>query len=278
MLTGDIRSFADVRAAITGAHPDWIFQLAGQASVAASWNDPATTLAINAGGAVNLLEAVRAEELAPRIILVGSGEQYGAVPAEDNPIKETYPPAPVNPYAVAKQTQDLFGYQYWISYRLPIIRARAFNHFGSFQDDAFVVASLAQQIAEIEAGHRPPTLLVGNLAAQRDFLPVGDVVRAYIALAERGTPGSVYNVGSGAARPISELLDILLSFATCPVEVQRDPARFRPVDSPLIEADTSRIRAETGWEPQIPLDLALRETLDYWRAKTAHVAAQSRYT
>jgi GDP-4-dehydro-6-deoxy-D-mannose reductase len=278
MLTGDIRSLADVRAAITGARPDWIFHLAGQASVAASWNDPATTLAVNAGGAINLLEAVRAEGLAPRIVLVGSGEQYGVVPAENNPIKETYPPAPVNPYAVAKQSQDLFGYQYWVSYRLPIVRARAFNHFGSFQDDAFVVASLAQQIAEIEAGRRPATLFVGNLAARRDFLPVGDVVRAYIALAERGTPGNVYNVGSGAARPVSELLDILLSFATCRIEIQRDPARYRPVDIPLIEADISRIRAETGWEPHIPLDLALRETLDYWRAKTAHMAAQSRRT
>jgi GDP-4-dehydro-6-deoxy-D-mannose reductase len=278
MMTGDIRSLADVRAAITGAHPDWIFHLAGQASVAASWNDPATTLAINAGGAINLLEAVRAEELSPRVVLVGSGEQYGVVPAEDNPIKETYPPAPVNPYAVAKQAQDLFGYQYWVSYRLPVIRARAFNHFGSFQDNAFVVASLAQQIAEIEAGHRPPTLFVGNLEARRDFLPVGDVVRAYIALAERGTPGSVYNVGSGAARSISELLDILLSFAKLPIEVQRDPARFRLLDIPLIEADITHIRAEIGWEPQIPLDLALRETLDYWRAKTGNVAAQSRRT
>jgi GDP-4-dehydro-6-deoxy-D-mannose reductase len=278
MLTGDIRSFADVRAAITGARPDWIFHLAGQASVAASWNDPATTLAINAGGAINLLEAVRAVALSPRIVLVGSGEQYGAVPAEDNPIKETYPPAPLNPYAVAKQTQDLFGYQYWVSYRLPIIRARAFNHFGAFQDDAFVVASLAQQIAEIEAGLRPPTLFVGNLAARRDFLPVADVVRAYIALADRGTPGSVYNVGSGAARPISALLDILLSFAACPIDVQRDPARVRPVDTPLIEADITRIRAETGWEPHIPLDLALRETLDYWRARTTPVAGQSRRT
>src|SRR5262245_2371511 len=137
MLTGDIRSFADMRAVITGARPDWIFHLAGQASVAASWRDPATTLAINAGGAINLLEAVRAEDMSPRIVLVGSGEQYGAAPAEDNPIKETYPPAPVNPYAVAKQAQDLFGHQYWVSYRLPIIRARPFNHFGSFQDDAF---------------------------------------------------------------------------------------------------------------------------------------------
>jgi GDP-4-dehydro-6-deoxy-D-mannose reductase len=278
MLTGDIRSYADIGAAVAGAHPDWIFHLAGQASVAASWHDPATTLAINAGGAVNLLEAVRAEGLSPRIVLVGSGEQYGVVPAEVNPIRETYPPAPVNPYAVAKQAQDLFGYQYWVSYRLPIIRARAFNHFGSFQEDTFVVASLARQIAEIEAGHRPPTVFVGNLEARRDFLPVGDVVSAYVALAERGTPGSVYNVGSGAARPIADLLERLLAFARLPIEVQRDPARFRPVDIPLIEADISRIRAETGWEPHIPLDVALRETLDYWRAKTAQAAAQSRRT
>jgi len=276
LLTGDIRSFADVRAAIVSARPGWIFHLAGQASVAASWSDPAATLAINTGGAINLLESVRAEGIAPRIILVGSGEQYGVVPAEKNPIKETYPPAPVNPYAVAKQAQDLFGYQYWVSYQLPIIRARAFNHFGPFQEDTFVVASLARQIAEIEAGQHPPTLFVGNLAARRDFLPVGEVVRAYIALAERGTPGSVYNVGSGEARPIVELLERLLSVATRPIEVERDPARFRPVDIPLIEADITRIRAETGWEPRIPLDEALRETLNYWRARTADTVAQSR--
>jgi GDP-4-dehydro-6-deoxy-D-mannose reductase len=268
MLTGDIRSFADVRGAIASAHPDWIFHLAGQASVAASWSDPGTTLAINAGGVVNLLEAVRVEGLAPRIVLIGSGEQYGVVPAEDNPIKETYPPAPVNPYAVAKQAQDLFGYQYWVSYRLPIVRARAFNHFGPRQDAVFVVASLARQIAEIEAGLRPPTLYVGNLGARRDFLPVGDVVEAYIALANHGTPGEAYNVGSGVARPISDLLEILLSFATQSIAVQRDPARLRPLDIPLIEADITRIRA-TGWQPRIPLESALRETLEYWRGRVA---------
>jgi GDP-4-dehydro-6-deoxy-D-mannose reductase len=274
LLTGDIRSLRDVRATIDSARPDWIFHLAGQASVAASWDDPGTTLAINAGGAINLLEAVRAERLAPRIALVGSGEQYGVVPAEDNPIKETYPAAPVNPYAVAKQTQDLLGYQYWVSYQLPIVRARAFNHFGPYQDDAFVVASLARQIAEIEAGLRPPTLYVGNLAARRDFLPVGDVVQAYIALVIHGRAGGAYNVGSGKARPVAELLERLLSFATRPIDVQRDPARFRPVDVPLIEADITRIRAEAGWEPRIPLDEALRETLEYWRVRTSDAVKQ----
>jgi GDP-4-dehydro-6-deoxy-D-mannose reductase len=269
VLSGDVRSFADVRTAVAQARPDWIFHLAGQASVAASWGDPATTLAINAGGVIHLLEAVRAEGLTPRIVLVGSGEQYGVVPTEENPIKETYPPAPVNPYAVAKQTQDLFGYQYWVAYQLPIIRARAFNHFGPFQDDAFVVASLARQIAEIDAGVRPPTLLVGNLTMRRDFLPVGDVVAAYLALAEHGTPGAVYNVGSGVVRAIAELLQTLLAFATRPIAIQRDPARVRPVDSPLIAADITRIRAETGWEPRIPLDAALRETLEYWRTVIA---------
>jgi GDP-4-dehydro-6-deoxy-D-mannose reductase len=276
MLVGDVRSFADLRAAIAEAQPNWIFHLAGQASVAASWSDPATTLAINAGGAVHLLEAARAEGSSPRIVLVGSGEQYGVVPAQDNPIKETYAPAPVNPYAVAKQAQDLFGYQYWVSYQLPIIRARAFNHFGPYQDDAYVVASLARQIAEIEVGLRPPILLVGNLSARRDFLPVGDVTAAYLALAERGTPGGVYNVGSGAARSVAEMLDILLSFAPRSIDVQRDPARFRPIDSPLVEADITRIRAETGWEPRVPLELALRETLDYWRAVTANAAREGR--
>jgi GDP-4-dehydro-6-deoxy-D-mannose reductase len=276
LQTGDIRSFDDVRATIVSVRPDWIFHLAGQASVAASWDDPGMTLAINAGGAINLLEAVRSEGLTPRIVLIGSGEQYGVVPAQDNPIKETYPAAPVNPYAVAKQTQDLLGYQYWVSYQLPIVRARAFNHFGPFQDDAFVVASLARQIAEIEAGLRPPVIFVGNLAARRDFLPVGDVVQAYIALVTQGRAGHAYNVGSGEARPIAEILERLLSFATRTIDVQRDPARFRPVDGPLIEADITRIRGETDWEPRIPLDEALRETLDYWRARTGDAVTQGR--
>lgn len=268
-LETDLADAAQVRRAIAQARPDLIFHLAAQASVAASWADPAATLAINAGGALNLLEALRAERLAPRIILIGSGEQYGMVAPDENPIRETCLPRPANPYAVSKAVQDLYGYQYFIAYGLPIIRVRAFNHFGPRQPATLVIASFARQIALIEAGRAEPVLAVGNLQARRDFLPVEDVVRAYLMLAERGHAGEAYNVGSGQARAISEVLEALLERARVPITVRTDPERLRPVDVPLLVADTSRLRADTGWEPTTSFEQALSQILDYWRAAIA---------
>ncbi len=274
-LEGDILKPDSVRAVVAHARPDLIFHLAAQASVPASWQDPAQTLATNAGGAVNLFEAVRSEQLSPRIVLVGSGEQYGLVRPEENPIREDCLPRPANPYAVSKVAQDLFGFQYFVAYGLPILRVRPFNHFGPSQADSFVVSSFAHQIARIEAGLADPTLLVGNLEAQRDLLPVGDVVRAYIAVGERGIPGAAYNVGSGTARSVRHILDGLLALARVPIEIRTDPSRFRPVDVPLLVADTSRLRADTGWAPSTGFEDALRRTLDYWREHVAHVRQSS---
>jgi GDP-4-dehydro-6-deoxy-D-mannose reductase len=256
-----------VRQVIAEVRPDLIFHLAGQASVAASWRDPFGTLAANAGGAVHLFEALRAEGLAPRIVLIGSGEQYGRVRPEDNPIAETCPQQPANPYAVSKVAQDLYGFQYFVSYGLPILRVRAFNHFGPGQADAFVVASFARQIALIEAGMHPPVLLVGNLTAKRDFLPVEDVVRAYIAIAMRGQPGAAYNVGSGVARSIAEIVNTLLGLARTRIEVREDPTRLRPVDLPLLVAEVSHVQSDTGWSPIVPFEAALAGTLEYWRKR-----------
>jgi GDP-4-dehydro-6-deoxy-D-mannose reductase len=254
-----------IRGVIREARPDLVFHLAAQASVAASWADPAGTLATNAGGAVHLLEALRAEVPAARVVLVGSGEQYGLVPPEQNPIREDHCQQPINPYAVAKATQDLFGYQYFKAYGLPVLRVRPFNHFGPGQAPSFVVADFARQIALSELGRRERTLRVGNLSARRDFLPVEDVVQAYLAVAERGQPGQAYNVGSGQGRAIGEILDALLALARVPIALERDPTRFRPVDAPLLTADTTRLREETGWAPQVDFGAALARTLDYWR-------------
>ncbi len=149
------------------------------------------------------------------------------------------------------------------------MRVRAFNHFGPRQSDAFVLPGFARQIALIEAGKAEPVVLVGNLQAKRDFLPVRDVVAAYLAVAERGQPGQVYNVGSGKARSIGEILDLLLTFTNMPIRLREDLARMRPVDIPILEADISRIQAQTGWKPTISFESALKETLDYWRAVIA---------
>jgi GDP-4-dehydro-6-deoxy-D-mannose reductase len=265
-LEADLLNSTQVQRAIARSQPDLVFHLAAQASVAASWQEPARTLQINAGGAIHLFEALRAERLAPRIVLVGSGEQYGLVAPEENPIKEECLPRPANPYAVSKVAQDLAGYQYFVAYGLPIVRVRPFNHFGPRQKEAFVIANFARQIALIEVGRAEPVLPVGNLQARRDFLPVQDMVSAYLALIEQGHPGEAYNVGSGIARSIEEVLAACLELSEVPITIRVDPSRFRPADVPLLVADTARVRAHTDWQPTVDFKKALKETLDYWRA------------
>lgn len=264
-LVADITQPELVRQAVAQVQPDLIVHLAGQPSVAASWSDPEQTLSVNAGGALHLFEALRVERLFPRIILVGSGEQYGMVRIEENPLREESLFRPVNPYAVSKAAQDLYGYLYFVAYGLPILRVRSFNHFGPRQPAIYVVASFARQIALIEAGKAEPVLFVGNLQARRDFLPVEDVVGAYVAIAGQGRPGEAYNVGSGYARSIEEILNLLLSLAKMPITVCEDPTRLRPVDVPLLVADTTRLQAHTGWKPSVDFAWALKQTLDYWR-------------
>lgn len=263
----DITHPASIQRAIAEIRPELIFHLAAQASVATSWSDPAKTLRINAEGAINLLEALRQQHPDTRVVLIGSGEQYGMVTPEENPIREDHPMQPVNPYAVSKVAQDLYGYQYFMAYHMPVLRVRAFNQFGPRQAAQFVIASFARQIALIEANKAAPELATGNLRAQRDFLPVQDAVRAYIAIAQHGTPGAAYNVGSGQAHSIEEMLHLLLSLTSTPIRVYEDPTRLRPIDQPLFVADTTRLQHDTGWQPTITLKDALQQTLDYWRSQ-----------
>jgi GDP-4-dehydro-6-deoxy-D-mannose reductase len=265
LSVADITQPEAVRQVVAEVRPDLVIHLAAQSSVSASWKDPSGTLRVNAGGTIHLLEALRSEQLTPRVVLVGSGEQYGMVRPEDNPIREDCPFRPANPYAASKAAQDLYGYQYFVAYGLPILRARSFNHFGPRQTSTFVIANFARQIALIEAEKAEPVLSVGNLQARRDFLPVEDVVAAYLAVAEQGRPGEAYNIGSGQARSIRAMLDLLLTFARRSIQLREDPARLRPVDVPLLEADTSRLRADTNWRPVVQFELALQRTLDYWR-------------
>jgi len=265
LSVADVTQPEAVRQVVAEAQPDLVIHLAAQSSVSASWKDPSGTLRVNAGGTIHLLEALRSEQLTPRIVLVGSGEQYGMVRPEDNPIREECPFRPANPYAASKAAQDLYGYQYFVAYGLPILRARPFNHFGPRQTSTFVIANFARQIALIEAEKAEPVLSVGNLQARRDFLPVEDVVAAYLAIAEQGRPGEAYNIGSGQARSIRAMLDLLLTFARRSIQLREDPARLRPVDVPLLEADTSRLRADTNWRPAVQFESALQRTLDYCR-------------
>ncbi|GHO82116.1 GDP-mannose 4,6-dehydratase [Dictyobacter formicarum] len=265
-VIGDILSLKSMQYVIDHTRPDLIFHLAAQSSVASSWSDPIRTLQVNAEGAVHIFEALRLAGLMARIVVVGSSEQYGAVPPEANPIKESQPFRPTNPYAVAKATQDLYAYQYFAAYRLPTLRVRPFNHFGPRQLPTFVVASLARQIALIEAGKAEPVLAVGNLQVRRDFLPVEAVVKAYLAVAEYGQVGEAYNIGSGVAYSIGDILNMLLQYTDRSIRVQEDSNLLRPIDQPVTIADTSQLQRHTSWQPDLDLNQALKRTLDYWRS------------
>jgi len=196
-----------------------------------------------------------------------SSEEYGLVSKNELPIKETNPLRPLSPYAVSKVGQDLLGYQYYKSYGLNIIRTRAYNHTGPRREDVFVCSNFAKQIAMIEKGKEPPIIYVGNLKAKRDFTDVRDIVRAYWLALEKCTPGEVYNICSGRARSIKEVLDILLSLSKTTLKIKKDPKRLRPSDIPILQGDSSKFRKITGWKPEIPFEKTLEDLLNYWREK-----------
>jgi GDP-4-dehydro-6-deoxy-D-mannose reductase len=269
MLSCDLLD-ADLTQRVVAHHrPEIIFHLAAQAYVPKAVANPAGTLNTNIIAQVNLLEACRAVGIDPIIVVVSSADIYGDVPPEQSPIRETQSFRPRNPYAVSKATQDLLGLQYALSYGMRIVRVRPFNHIGPGQNERFVVSSLARQIAEIEARRSDPVLLVGNLEAQRDFLDVRDVVRAYALVARADFAGDVFNVASGVARPIQAVLDHLLCLTQVDVDVHEDPARLRPSDIPVLVGDATKLRQATGWQPEIAFERSLADTLDGWRRRIA---------
>lgn len=243
--------------------PDIIYHLAAQSSVALSWKNPQLTVDVNIKGSLNVLDSLRDSGLSSRIILIGSGEEYGYI--RNCPVSEEEPPRPSNIYAATKAFQSMIGDIYARAYKMDIIRVRAFNHVGARQLPQFVLADFCKQVAEIEKGLKAPEICVGNLDAKRDFTDVRDVVRAYMLLGEKGKSGELYNVGSGHARAIREILDIIISNSEIDIKITVDPERLRPSDIPVIEADISKIKADTGWQPEIPIEETIKNTLDYWR-------------
>ena len=247
--------------------PDYIFHLAAQSSVGVAWKNPALTIDVNIKGSVNMMDAVRELFYKPRILLIGSGAEYGHIKEGETPISEENHIRPGNIYASTKACQNMIGNIYARAYDMQVMMVRAFNHIGPAQAPIFVVSDFCKQVVEIEKGLREPVMYVGNLKAMRDFTDVRDVVRAYALLIEKGVPGETYNVGCGHAISIQDILKLIISKSTSSVRVEIDPNKIRPVDVPIIEADISKIKAAANWEPKIPLDQTIQETLDYWRAR-----------
>lgn len=263
----DITQRDDMVSLLYSIRPDYIFHLAAQSSVSVAWKNPGLTVDVNIKGAINVLDAVRELYYKPRILLIGSGEEYGHILEGETPIKEDNRIRPGNIYAATKACQNMIGGIYANAYDMQVLMVRAFNHIGPEQSSIFVVSDFCRQVAEIEKGLKEPVMYVGNLSAQRDFTDVRDVVRAYTLLIEKGKPGETYNVGSGHAYEIREILDKIISLSTVEIKVEIDQNKIRPVDVPIIEADVTKLMNTTGWKKEIPLEQTIEETLNYWRKK-----------
>lgn len=254
-----------VRRAIARVRPSAVYHCAGAAHVGRAWGSAEGTFAINVRGTHYLFDALRAARLSVPVLIPSSAMVYRP---SSEPLAEDAALVPPNPYGLSKLAQELLAVRAMAD-AIDVRIARAFNHVGPRQDSSFVASDFARQIAEIEAGRRDPELIVGNLEARRELTDVRDTVRAYRAVLERGQPGRPYNVSSGCAFAIRELLDGLVVRARVAVRVRIDVARFRPNDVPLLVGDPRRIQRELGWTPAIPFEQTLDDILEYWRTQNS---------
>lgn len=261
----DLREPQAVEAILGDLRPDQIVHLAAQAFVGDSLHNPWDTLENNIKIQSNLLESLRRINPACRLLVISSAEVYGKIASEENPVREDQPFRPTSPYAVSKIAQDMLAYQYFLTYNMPTIRSRAFNHIGPGQNTRFALPSFARQIAEAEAGQREPVIRVGNLDVERDFTDVRDVVRAYALLLQHGKPGEVYNICRGEAYRLRDMLERLCQMSYVPVQIEVDPGRLRPADVPRMVGDATRLRQDTGWQPEIALEQTLIDILEHAR-------------
>jgi GDP-4-dehydro-6-deoxy-D-mannose reductase len=244
--------------------PDAVYHLAALSHVGESWGSGAEAFRVNAEGTLHVLGAARRAGV-DRVLVVGSAEEYGAARDADMPLTEEAPLRPVTPYGAAKVAADYLALQAFLGSGLGAIRARPFNHTGPRQSDRFLIPALARRVADAER-RGASEVRVGSLEPVRDITDVRDVVRAYRLLVERGVPGEVYNVCSGRGVAVAEIAKRLLDLADRPLRLLVDPDLVRSVDVPRLVGDASKLRAATGWQPEIDLEQTLRDVFDDARA------------
>jgi len=267
VYTCDILDEEEMKKAVKEIKPDRVFHLAGLTFDPDSRVSPNKFYTTNVLGTINLLEAIRQSGIDPLIHIACSSAEYGLILEKENPVTETNYFRPISPYGISKLAQDMIGYQYHRNYGLRIIRTRTFNITGPGEKADFVCSNFARQIALIEKGKQEATIYVGNLDAKRDFVDIRDVVKAYWLALDKGISGEVYNLCSGKAYSIGEMLNILLQMAKKDVVVKQDPERMRPSDIPVQVGSFEKFHKQTGWEPIIPLEETLKDLLNYWRGK-----------
>lgn len=266
-LACDVLDPASVAAAVAKARPDAIVNMAGQASVAASWREPRQAFQLNAIGVVNLLEALLAQAPGCYLLCLSSAEVYGAPEADSLPWSEDAPLRPLSPYGSSKAAMEILVGQYGRARGVEAGVARAFNQIGPGQAQEFVASSLGRQIAEAERGDRDRfQMTVGNVSARRDFTDVRDSARAYVAMVEKRLTGT-YNLCSGRALKIEELMERMAASSRLTIEFEVDPSLIRPSDQPLVVGSNRRLHEATGWEPEIPIAQSAADILEWWRGR-----------
>lgn len=257
----DLLDHHSVTREIAEIRPSQIYHLAGAANVRGSWRHSALSLETNVRGTQFLLEAISSARLSTRVLIPGSALVYQP---STRAIAEDHPIGPVSPYGLSKLAQEMLGKKCADS-GFSILLTRSFTHFGPGQNQSYAVSSFANQIAKIEANETPPIINVGSLEALRDLTDVRDTVDAYQALMARGVSGRPYNVCSGHAHRMSDVLEALLGQTDVDVTVRIDSGNLRPHDNNLLLGDPSRIKSEVGWYAKAKLEDTLRDTLNYWR-------------
>ena len=260
----DLRDAQRLREVLRDTRPQRIYHLAALSSPSDSLQDPRTTYEVNFGGTLNLLMAWWELKFDSRLLYVSSSEVYGIARGGELPLREDTPLRPANPYAASKAAAEFLALQFFQSYGLPIVRVRPFNHTGPRQSARFVCSSMAKQVAEVNAGLRPPNVAVGNVQLQRDFSDVRDIVRGYHLLLEKGEPGEVYHLCSGHAVSLDRILHILIAMASKPIEVTAEPSRMRAQEASSLYGDFSKAGQAVGWKPEYELETTLRDLEVYW--------------
>jgi len=268
-LSGDLRDSGFVAEAMGSTDLDCIVHLAAQSSVRRSFDEPVATLSDGTLPALHILNHLRESGAKTRVLLVGSADEYGVVPADEMPIAETHAVNPASPYALAKSVQNQFGAMFNTLYGVDTVMTRSFNHTGPGQREDFVLSNFARQVAEIKRGRHEPVIDVGNLEIRRDFLDVRDVCDAYVVLLKKGRRGETYNVCSGNSYRIRDLLDRICALAGVTVQVRVDQARIRPVDMPDLRGDGTKIHEHTGWRAKLDINETLKAMLEDWDHKIA---------
>lgn len=264
-ISCDLLSAEAVKAVISKVMPDIIVNLAAISSVGQSWKMPQLTISVNVNGSLNILQAVGScydKDNMPKVMFIGSSEEYAPASA---PVSETSPLDSNSPYGISKMTQESFAALYGREFGIDVYLVRAFNHTGVGQADTFVLPSWCKQAAEIDKSGKPGVMNVGNLKVRRDFSDVRDIVRAYRLIVEKGQPGKAYNVGSGVAHSLEDMLKTITSLSSQEITINVDPARIRPTDTPVICCDNSLIKAELGWAPEHDIFDTLKEMYENYR-------------